>query len=79
MHTVDLYLNHGSHELHILGTYQPAEKASWSEWDGGCPGNPEGIEDLRVFVCRGQKEREVPEKMDLGEIEDAALEELSDQ
>ena len=79
MHTVDLYLNHGSHELHILGTYQSAEKASWYEWDGGDPGCSEGIEDLRVFVCQGKREREVPEKMDLGEIENAALEELSDQ
>lgn len=74
-----LYLNYGHHELKVTGSYVSAEKASWSEWDGGDPGCSEGIEDLRVFVCQGKREREVPEKMDLGEIENAALEELSDQ
>ena len=79
MHDVSATITHKGHELYLTGTFYKGCPAHWSEWDGGDPGCSEGIEDLRVFVCQGKREREVPEKMDLGEIENAALEELSDQ
>ena len=53
------YRSDREHTLRVECTITPPEPATWSEWDGGSPGCPACCEDMRVFVVRGLREREI--------------------
>ena len=88
--TFDLTVSHDGHDLRVSGTISPEEPAHWSEWDGGSPGCPACFEDMRIFVVRGKKEREItePEKTTKEQVkwwadlycslEDSVFEQLSE-
>jgi hypothetical protein len=75
----DLTITHQGHDLHVVGDISPAEKATWSEWNGGYPGCPACLEDLTIFLVRGKKERKLEDPDGkLGEkIEDTIFDEIS--
>lgn len=73
----DLVVRYGRHDLRVTGTIQPEEKPSWG-YDGGYPGCSACVEDMEVFMVRGDRERalgEIPASM-ANELEDMVFEQL---
>jgi len=58
--------------LEVRCNYCPAEKATWSEWDGGCPGCGPEIEDVQI---EGMTEDQVDDLLD----DEGFLNEMYDQ
>ena len=48
-------------EFHVVGDIAPEEPSHWSEWDGGYPGCPASIEDAKICLLSGKREREIQE------------------
>lgn len=81
----DMTLDYCGHTLHVKGSIAPAEKATWSEWDGGDPGCDAHVEDCEIFLVHevkagGTKERllEDPKGEILHDIHNDIMDAVSD-